>query len=103
MNHIKGNKNKKSLTPNIDLKSGSLNLNGIFDTCNLFGWFFESEEEMVAIVVVDVVIGTTDVNAVVVDELGRVATDDAVVLVSTDCDVSGSEDCCNKLDCTNLH
>lgn len=30
------------LTPNIALKSGSRNLNGIFDTCNRFGWFFWS-------------------------------------------------------------
>lgn len=30
----------KALTPNIALRSGSLNLKGMFDTCNLFGWFF---------------------------------------------------------------
>ena len=26
----------------MDRRSGSLNLNGIFDTCNLFGWFLPS-------------------------------------------------------------
>lgn len=30
-------------TPNIALKSGSLNLNGIFDTWRRFGWFLASE------------------------------------------------------------
>lgn len=29
------------LTPNMDRKSGSLNRNGIFDTCNLFGWLLD--------------------------------------------------------------
>lgn len=29
-------------TPNIARRSGSLNLNGIFDTCRRFGWLLES-------------------------------------------------------------
>lgn len=44
-------------------KSGSRKRNGIFDTCNRFGWFLESEDEMVAIVVTAVDIGAIVANA----------------------------------------
>ena len=104
------------------LKSGSLNLNGMFDTCNLFGWFFESVEEIVARVVTDVVIGAIVGSAVDVDDADKfepveaaaaaataaAATAFPIILASNVCCavVESVSVFCNKsgwTECTNWH
>lgn len=89
-------------------KSGSLNLKGIFDTCNLFGWPFELSTAAVidvAIVDTDVVIGAIVANAAA-DDTGKFAPDDDIIDTSNDCcPVSGSV-CCNKsgwAECMDWH
>ena len=75
-----------SPTPNIALKSGSLNLNGIFDTWRRFGWFLASEimedEVFVAIEeLLDVVIAVSVCDTCVPDD-DVVVTDWDEVLAS---------------------
>lgn len=82
---------KYKLTPNIARKSGSLNLNGMFDTWRRFGWDFESVAvEVIDVVVVDITdvvvsdtfVCTPDVNVVGVagDVIGDLASELALML-----------------------
>lgn len=66
-------------------KSGSLNLNGIFDTCNRFGWFLGSEDDAI-VAIVDTVVATDSgveavANAAAAAATAAAAADDGVVIV----------------------
>lgn len=70
---------KNHLTPNIALKSGSLNRNGIFDTCRRFGWSRASLEELL------VNNATVVATAAAVDAADAEAIDDVVTAEDTAC------------------
>lgn len=75
------------LTPNIALKSGSLNLNGMFDTWRRFGWDLES------IGVEDVVVVPLEgeIDKMTAVSVSLVCTPDvAVVVVDTNDDLAST-------------
>lgn len=83
-------------------KSGSLNLNGIFDTCKRFGWFFESEADA-NVATVDTLGATVNgadavANAAAAAATAATAADVDVVivadalLVATDVDIIGDNE-----------
>lgn len=99
----------KNLTPNIALKSGSLNLKGIFDTWSLFGWLFESlsvdtAPDVNGVVTVDVdwAIDDTiepDCDDTVHCEPADVTVTPSTMLLLTDvccCKIVSGSVCCNK-------
>lgn len=67
-------------TPNIARKSGSLNLNGIFDTCKRFGWP-RSVEELVLFANKAAVAATTAAAVEVAVEDGTMDGTEATVMV----------------------
>lgn len=96
------------LTPNIARKSGSLNLNGIFDTCNRFGWLLESEDKLDATAdetVVGNVANEASAAAVeagsrdVVDDVGVNDVDDATVVAAAAMDAVAAAILASKICC----